>query len=94
MPLAWELTGEIEVTPPKNTRTQRGLACRYAGGSYSETVVDDLISVIERPELHYEAVLGHLELQFRRQRVLPQEYHGLYSWLVELVYYLYTTLGQ
>jgi hypothetical protein len=88
MPLAWELTGEIKkwLTAAKIRELNTGW--RAQGSGFSDTVIDDLVSVIERPELHYEAILGHLELQFRRQRVLPQEYHGLYSWLVELVYYL------
>jgi hypothetical protein len=88
MPLAWELTGEIKKWLTAKKIRELNAGWRAQDNGYSDTVVDDLISVIERPELHYEAVLGHLELQFRRQRVLPQEYHGIYSWLVELVYYL------
>ena len=38
--------------------------------------------------MHYEAILGYMEAQFRRQHALRQEYHSLYSWLVELVYHL------
>ena len=51
-------------------------------------MIDDFVSVLERDDVHYEALLGHLETQFRWQRTLPQQYHGLYSWLVDLVYYL------
>jgi hypothetical protein len=61
---------------------------RIQGSGYSDCVVDDLISILERPNVHYEGVLGYMEVQFRRQRSFPQEYHGLYSWLVELVYQL------
>ena len=38
--------------------------------------------------MHYENMLGNLEVQFKRPSNLRQQYHGLYSWLVELVYHL------
>ena len=88
MPLAWELTGEIKKWLTAEKIRELNAGWRAQNNGYSDTVIDDLISVIERAELHYEAVLGHLEVQIQRQRVLPQEYHGLYSWLVDLVYYL------
>ena len=45
-----------------------------------------ILSTLERPNVHYEAVLGYIEAQYPRQHNLRQGYHGLYSWLVELVY--------
>lgn len=88
MPLAWDLTAEIKawLTPDKLRELNEGW--RRKGGGYSDAVIEDLATVLVRPELHYEAILGHLETQFRRQRTAPQEYHGLYSWTVELVYTL------
>jgi hypothetical protein len=85
MPLAWDLTGEIKnwLTPDKLRELNRGW--RLQGGGYSDPVIDELADLLERPGLHYEAILGHLETQFRRQRTALQEYHGLYSWMVELV---------
>jgi hypothetical protein len=88
MPLVWELTAEIKnwLTAEKMRKLNAGW--RIQVGGYSDSVVDDLISILERPAVHYEGVLGYMEVQFRRQRALQQEYHGLYSWLTELVYYL------
>lgn len=88
MPLAWDLTAEIKawLTPDKLRELNKGW--RQKGGGYSDGVIEDLAAVLVMPELHYEAILGHLETQFRRQRTAPQEYHGLYSWMVELVYML------
>ena len=88
MPLAWDLTAEIKawLTPDKLRELNEGW--RLKGGGYSDAVIEDLAAVLVKPELHYEAILGHLETQFRRQRTAPQEYHGLYSWVVELVYNL------
>jgi hypothetical protein len=88
MPLAWDLTAEIKawLTPEKLRELNGGW--HQKGGGYSYGVIEDMAAVLVRPELHYEAILGHLETQFRRQRTAPQEYHGLYSWMVELVYML------
>lgn len=88
MPLVWELTAELKnwLTAAKMRELNAGW--RIQGGGHSDVAVDDFVSMLERPTAHYEAILGHLETQFRRQRTLAQEYHGLYSWLVELVYHL------
>ena len=88
MPLVWDLTAEIKNWLTAKKLRELNAGWRLQGGGYSDGVIDDLISMLERPGTHYEAVLGYLEVQFRRQRSLAQEYHGLYSWLVELVYHL------
>lgn len=88
MPLAWELTRELKGwLTPKKLRQFNSL-WRIQGGGYSDLVIDDLISALTLSSLHYEAVLGYLETQFLRQRASRQEYHGLYSWLVQMVYHL------
>ncbi|HEV2174984.1 MAG TPA: hypothetical protein VGR71_15530, partial [Nitrospira sp.] len=88
MPLTWELTAEIKdwLTPEKLRALTEGW--RTQGTGLSDEVIDDLIRVLIRDDLHYEDILGHLETQFRRQQSRPHEYHSLYSWLVELVYHL------
>ena len=88
MPLVWELTAEIRnwLTGPKLRELNTGWRLQRSG--YSDAVIDDFVSILERPEMHYEALLGYLETQVLRERDLAQEYHGLYSWLVELVYHL------
>lgn len=88
MPLVWELTAEIRnwLTAEKIRALNVGWRMQRAG--HSDAVIDDFVSILQHPEMHYEAMLGYLETQFRRQQASAQEYHGLYSWLVELVYYL------
>jgi hypothetical protein len=88
MPLLWELTGEIRnwLTPAKLRELNAGW--RLQGTGFADQVINDLASMLDNSAIHYEAMLGYLELQYRRQRLLPQDYHGLYSWLVELVYQL------
>src|SRR5580704_6722459 len=88
MPLAWELTAEIKDWLTSNKLRELNAGWRLQGTGHSDTVIKDLISVLERPNFPYEAMLGHLEVKFGRQRAWAQEYHGLYSWIVELIYYL------
>ena len=88
MPLVPGLTEEIcnWLTPEKLRALN--VNWRSLGGGYQDRVLDDFISVLERPEQHYESLLGYLEVQFTRSSPSSQEYHGLYSWLVDLVYHL------
>jgi hypothetical protein len=88
MPLVWDLTTELTrwLTPEK-LRTLNG-SWRSQGGGHPDEVIEDFASVIARPDLHYENMLGYLETQFRRHSSPSQEYHALYSWLVEMVYFI------
>lgn len=88
MPLVSELTAEIKswLTPEKLREFNVGW--RVQGGGHPDEVIEDLVSVLVRPEMHYEAILGHLETQFRRHRPDSREYHHLYSWLVEMIYHM------
>jgi hypothetical protein len=88
MPLAWELTAEIKnwLTADKLRKLNAGW--RAQGSDHSDVAIEDLASVLERPAMHYEAILGYMEAQLRRWHALRQEYHSLYSRLVELVYHL------
>jgi hypothetical protein len=88
MPLAWELTEEIKnwLTPQKIRELNAGW--RLQGGGHSDEVINDFIGMLERPSVHYEAMLGYIQTQSRRHRTLRQDYYNLYSWLVELVYCL------
>ena len=91
MPLVWELTSELKtwLTPEKLRELIVGW--RSQGAVFSDAVIEDLVSVLVRPDMHYEALLGHLETQFMRHNHIGargNEYHGLYSWLIEMVYYL------
>jgi hypothetical protein len=85
MPLVWDLTTELTrwLTPEK-LRTLNG-SWRSQGGRQPDEVIEDFASVIARPDLHYESMLGYLETQFRRHSSPSQQYHALYSWLVEMV---------
>ena len=61
MSLVWELTSEIKnwLTPNKITELNAGWCLQ--GGGHSDLVINDLVSMLERPDVHYEGVLGYLE---------------------------------
>lgn len=88
MPLVWELTTELKtwLTAEKLRRFNAGW--RKQGGGHPDAVIEDFVSVLERADLHYEALLGYLETQWQRQGAFAQDYHGLYSWLVQMTYHL------
>jgi hypothetical protein len=91
MPLVWELTNELKawLTPDK-LRTLNDTWSKHGSGSPSE-VIDDVCQALTRLGIdgfHYENLLGYLETQFRRNRSHAQQYHHLYSWLVEIVYHI------
>lgn len=88
MPLVWQLTKQMKdwLTPSKFRELNAAWASK--GGGYPADVIDDFVSVLMRDDLHYEAILGYVEVQQRRQIKNQQHYNGLYVWLVNLVYQL------
>lgn len=88
LPLVWELTNELKewLTPEKLREFNR--RWRIQGGGQPDEVIEDMIVCLGRAEMHYEAILGYLETQWRRHRAHALAYHGLYVWLVEMVYHM------
>lgn len=89
MPLVWDLTAELKtwLTPEKLRDLNRGWRARHGG--HSDEVIEKLASVLVLPDLHYESILGFLETQYRRPSSgRRQEYHDIYVWLVEMVYWI------
>jgi hypothetical protein len=92
MPLAKDLTTEIKGWLTADKLRQLNDGWRLQGDGCSDQVINDCIVMLEHPSVHYEAILGYLETQQRRQQdnKVLQDYHGLYSWLVQLVSLLLT----
>jgi hypothetical protein len=88
MPLVWDLTAELKawLTPDKLRELNRGW--RTQNGGHPDEVIDNLARVLILPDLHYESILGFLETNFRRHSGPRHDYHGLYAWLVEMVYWI------
>ena len=51
-------------------------------------VVESLVGSLVTPSMHYEHMLGSLEVHFRRHTPDRQAFYSLYGWLIELVYHL------
>ena len=88
MPLVWELTHELKswLTPDKLRTLNQHWRQAGPGFDYPDDVIDDLASVIERDEMHYENILGFLQVQSQRRSDPLQSYNGLYMFLAEIVY--------
>src|SRR6266498_2001879 len=88
MPLVWELTLELKgwLTPEHFRELNRGW--RRQGGGHPVEVIDEVAAMLSREDLHYENILGYLEVQFRRSTPRRDNYHSLYTWLVEMVYFI------
>jgi hypothetical protein len=85
MPLVWDLT-EAWLTPEKLRELNTGW--RAQGTGNPDAVIESLVASLLNPAMHYENILGNLEVQFKRPSNLRQAYYGLYGWLVELAYNL------
>ncbi len=90
MPLVWELTAEIKNWITGAKLLELNESWKAQGGGLSESVLNDFLSVLSRPDMHYEAILGYLTAQTRhqRQQEVSGEYHYLNSWLIQMVYHL------
>src|SRR5579863_2339701 len=88
MPLVWELTSELKawLTPDK----LRGLNTQWRanGRGFPDAVIETVIRILVLPNVHYEAILGQLEVQYRRFSADSDHYHALYSILLEVVYWI------
>ncbi|KPX53320.1 hypothetical protein LCH33_003677 [Pseudomonas amygdali] len=87
MPLVWDLTAELKAWLTIDKLKAFNLGWREQGGGHPDQVIDDFIMLLSREDMHYESILGYLEVQARRERSLAEHYHSLYSWLVEIIYF-------
>jgi hypothetical protein len=93
MPLVWNLSAEIRAWLKPDKLRELNQGWRAQGIGNPDEVIDALVASLLDGSMHYENILGNLEVQFNRPSTartghLRQAYHGLYSWLVELVYHL------
>ena len=88
MPLASELTRELKnwLTPDKLRWLND--TWREQGAGYSDATIDDFARLLAIDTMSYEHIMGYLEVQSDRVRERSGEYHGLRSFLSEIVYFL------
>jgi hypothetical protein len=55
MPLAWDLSTEIKDWLTADKLRELNAGWRLQGTGHCDAVIEDLISALERPHLHYEA---------------------------------------
>jgi transcriptional regulator of met regulon len=80
------LTEELRaILTDEHVRTLMNNA-RGSAAEINELAVNDFLSVFSTGPMHYEAVLGYLQIQSRRKRELLQDYAALAGWLTETVY--------
>lgn len=88
MPLVWELTAEIKrwLTPEKLISFNKNW--KSQGGGWDQAVVSCLISLLENKDLHYENIIGAIEVECSRERdqTKRQSYHAALSFLLQTVY--------
>lgn len=89
MPLVRGLTGEFKgYFTPEHLR-ELNAEWRQQGGGYDNSVIETTAALLNRDDLHYENILGHLETASRRpQEPFAEQYGALYQRMVELVYLL------
>ena len=93
MPLVEDITNQVKgyLTCEKLRSLNAGWNSHGLGYS-NESIAgfETILSRLSREEskLSYEDALGYLETRFRRSSSISEEFHGLYSWLVDIVYHL------
>lgn len=56
------------------------------GGGYSEDVIEEFAEKLNTPNMHYEQIIGWLQIRSLQERgKRGEEFHGLYVWMVELI---------
>jgi len=88
MPLVWELTAEIRLwlTPEKLISfNERWVA---QGGGWDQDVISYLITLLNNNNLHYENIIGAIEVECSRERDQKKrhDYYAAHGFLLQAVY--------
>ncbi|WP_129351852.1 hypothetical protein [Sorangium cellulosum] len=90
MPLVWDLTTQLKtwLTPDMLRRLNNDP--RHGSRRLPDETIDTLVRLLAHPELHYESILGNLEVQYIRQggHGIARDYNRIYQWLIESIYHL------
>jgi hypothetical protein len=88
LPLVTDVTQMLNtwLTPEKFWHIEN--AARARGNGYSDEIAEEILSVLARDEMHFEAILGHFQTQVIRSRgdqKAVQVYASLYSWFARVI---------
>ena len=88
MPLVWELTAEIRRWLTKQKLVAFNNNWKQQGGGWCDEVISNLIDLLENNDLHYENIIGAIEVEFARERneLKRQDYHAAHGFLLQAVY--------
>jgi hypothetical protein len=87
MPLLWDISRQIRVELSLPALRSENKLAQTVGRGFPDAVLEDFISVLQRPDMHYESIIGYLETNHLRNARSPdQPYHGLAAWLTEIIY--------
>lgn len=90
MPLVWELTAELRrwLTKPKLAEVNNNW--RLHGDGWNDHVVAELEKVLDASGMHYEDMIGYIEVLFSRERDVKarQELWGVHTFLLQAVYHM------
>jgi hypothetical protein len=89
MPLIWHLTGEFKGYFTSAHLRELNAGWRQQGGGYDDSVIELIIKLLRRNDLHYENILGCLQTMSRMpDQPLAEQYWNMYVRMVEVVYLL------
>lgn len=88
MPLVWDLTAELRawLTTEKLAELNRGWT--EQGSGLPAEVLNSVLRCINSKSMHYESMVGHIEVEQKRSGKLLQEYNQFHGWLVDIIYAL------
>jgi hypothetical protein len=66
MPLVWDLTAQIKAWLMPEKLRELNAGWRDQGTGNPDAVIDSLVASLLNPSMHYENILGNLEVQFKR----------------------------
>ena len=89
LPLVWELTAEIKnwLTPQKLEWLNN--VWKSQGGGRRKEITELLNELLSIDSMHYEDIIGAIEVETNRCRKDPelyQELHGIRAWLLDMIY--------
>lgn len=90
MPLVWELTSDLRALFPPGKLRSLNADAKAQGSGFDDNEISTLENLLAIPSLHYEAIIGHLEVLFQRARLTRSkpDYSAPGTWLLDIVYAL------
>ena len=90
MPLLKELSLELKcwLTPQKLRSLNEQWRSAGPEFDFSDAAIEKVASALALEEMHYENLLGYLQVESQRWSEAPQDYHGLFQRILGIVYFL------